>query len=112
VQSGGTATFVCAAGGDPQPEISWRKREEDGKSALPSAAKVDYDTGSLILRPSAPRDEGVYVCRAESDAGAVEASASLAVHGNFCTLCRFSFNLPFLQPDQSSSSSLAINAWA
>jgi len=83
VQSGGAATFACAAAGDPLPSVSWRRRGEGGGGGamLPPSAKVDNRAGSLTLQPASPRDEGVYVCRAESEAGIVEASASLAVHG-------------------------------
>ena len=45
-------------------------------------------TGPRLVLPSAsPSDEGVYVCRAENEAGAVEAGASLSVHGeDLCLL--------------------------
>ncbi len=90
VQSGDTASFACSVSGDPAPGVTWHR--EDPDAAVSGAAErvetvagpratVDRRTGRLRLADARPEDEGVYVCRAENEAGRVEASATLSVHG-------------------------------
>ncbi len=88
VQSGETAAFSCSAAGDPDPEVSWHRQDPEDDLLGPSPvqlvqprASVDARSGRLRVESASPSDEGVYVCRAENEAGKVEASASLSVLG-------------------------------
>ncbi|XP_046384505.1 roundabout homolog 2-like isoform X2 [Ischnura elegans] len=76
VVAGEAVEFECRVGGDPPPEILWRRG--DGKMPV-GRARVLTDKSLRIERVS-PEDEGVYICDAENIVGAVSASAALAVH--------------------------------
>ncbi|KAG8230741.1 hypothetical protein J437_LFUL011076 [Ladona fulva] len=76
VVAGEAIEFECRVGGDPPPEILWRRG--DGKMPV-GRARVLSDKSLKIERVS-PEDEGVYICDAENIVGAVSASAALIVH--------------------------------
>lgn len=77
------ATFYCAARGDPQPTIIWRK---NGKKlpATQSRYSVIDSGGQSTLRIEpvrAGRDDAPYECVAENGVGdAVSAEATLQVY--------------------------------
>lgn len=83
VRVGGVATFFCAARGDPQPSINWRK---NGKkvSGTQSRYNVIESNGISLLRIEpvrAGRDDAPYECIAENGVGdAVSAEAALTVY--------------------------------
>ncbi|XP_059619067.1 tyrosine-protein phosphatase Lar isoform X2 [Phlebotomus argentipes] len=83
VRVGGVASFFCAARGDPQPTIIWRK---NGKkvSGTQSRYSVIEAHGVSILRIEpvrAGRDDAPYECVAENGVGdAVSAEATLTVY--------------------------------
>ena len=72
-----TAMLKCTADGNPKPKVTWSKLN----STLPFGRHVVDSRGQLIVRDIRRGDEGVYLCRAESFLGQVNASAKLYV---FC----------------------------
>ncbi|EZA60020.1 Roundabout-like protein [Ooceraea biroi] len=71
-----TAEFACRVGGDPPPEILWRRN--DGK--MPIGRAHILDDKSLRIERVNPQDQGTYICEAENGVGAISASATLTVH--------------------------------
>ncbi|KAG7229056.1 hypothetical protein INR49_013175 [Caranx melampygus] len=72
--SGGVASFVCQATGEPKPRITWMKK---GKKV------IEFDDGSgsvLRIQPlRTHRDEAIYECTATNSAGEINTSAKLTV---------------------------------
>lgn len=83
VRVGGVASFFCAARGDPQPSIVWRR---NGKKVpgTQSRYSVTEHNGLSILRIEpvrAGRDDAPYECVAENGVGdAVSAEATLTIY--------------------------------
>ena len=73
-----TAEFACRVGGDPPPEILWRRH--DGK--MPIGRGYILDDKSLRIERAMPTDQGTYICEAENGVGAISASATLTIHCN------------------------------
>ncbi|XP_066603914.1 roundabout homolog 2-like isoform X2 [Prorops nasuta] len=71
-----TAEFACVVGGDPPPEILWRRN--DGKMPI-GRAKILEDK-SLRIEKVTAQDKGTYICDAGNGVGAISASAILTVH--------------------------------
>lgn len=71
-----TAEFACRVGGDPPPEILWRRN--DGK--MPIGRAHILDDKSLRIERVTSQDQGTYICDAENGVGAISASATLTVH--------------------------------
>ncbi|KOX67210.1 Roundabout like protein 2 [Melipona quadrifasciata] len=71
-----TAEFACRVGGDPPPEILWRRN--DGK--MPIGRAHILDDKSLRIERVTSQDQGTYICDAENSVGAISASATLTVH--------------------------------
>ncbi|EGI64941.1 Roundabout-like protein 2, partial [Acromyrmex echinatior] len=71
-----TAEFACRVGGDPEPEILWRRN--DGK--MPIGRAHILNDKSLHIERVNPQDQGTYICDAENGVGAISASATLTVH--------------------------------
>ncbi|XP_060762516.1 receptor-type tyrosine-protein phosphatase F isoform X1 [Neoarius graeffei] len=79
--SGGVASFVCQALGEPKPRITWMKK---GKKVSSQRFEViDFDDGSgsvLRIQPlRTHRDEAIYECTATNSAGEINTSAKLTV---------------------------------
>lgn len=70
------ALLKCHASGDPPPVILWRKSIGQISS---ERSKVVEDR-SLRIENVQISDEGIYVCRAENDAGHHEMSIRLTIH--------------------------------
>ncbi|KAJ8666911.1 hypothetical protein QAD02_008573 [Eretmocerus hayati] len=70
------AEFACRVGGDPPPEILWRR--DDGK--MPIGRALIRDDKSLRIERVMATDQGTYICEAENGVGAISASATLTVH--------------------------------
>lgn len=77
------AEFSCEVGGDPPPEILWRRH--DGK--MPIGRARIMANKSLHIDKVTIQDKGTYICDAENSVGAISASATLIVH------CKFSQNI-------------------
>jgi len=86
-----TAEFVCRVGGDPSPEILWRR--SDGK--MPIGRAHILEDKSLHIERVNPQDQGTYICEAENGVGTISASATLTVHCEYCNLLPFSPPLSF-----------------
>ncbi|XP_030317358.1 hemicentin-2 [Calypte anna] len=67
--------LVCAATGSPQPHISWMANGQ-----LVTDGVSEQSGWSTLLREAATHaDSGTYVCRAENSAGAIRATAFVAI---------------------------------
>ncbi|XP_050437728.1 protein sax-3-like [Adelges cooleyi] len=94
--AGSSVQLQCKIGGQPQPEILWKKISNSGVtqhirpnryrneklSGDKDAFEHVYITqdGSLRLDNVSPEDEGKYVCHAENHQGKVNAASTLTVH--------------------------------
>ncbi|XP_015419697.1 PREDICTED: receptor-type tyrosine-protein phosphatase delta isoform X23 [Myotis davidii] len=80
--SGGVASFICQASGDPRPKIVWNKK---GKKVSNQRFEVviEFDDGSgsvLRIQPlRTPRDEAIYECVASNNVGEISVSTRLTV---------------------------------
>ncbi|XP_075927980.1 receptor-type tyrosine-protein phosphatase delta-like isoform X6 [Petromyzon marinus] len=82
--SGGVASFVCKAQGNPRPQISWLKkgkRVSAQRFEVQGVIEFDGGLGSVLrIQPLRPqRDEGTFECMASNGGGVVTASAQLSV---------------------------------
>ncbi|KAI5641931.1 immunoglobulin domain-containing protein [Phthorimaea operculella] len=77
-QTGGSVTFQCRVGGDPLPDVLWRRTAGGGNMPL-GRVKV-LDDRSLRLDNVILGDEGEYTCEADNSVGAVSASGYLTVY--------------------------------
>ncbi|KAL0839414.1 hypothetical protein ABMA28_016139 [Loxostege sticticalis] len=77
-QTGGSVTFQCRVGGDPLPDVLWRRSAGGGNMPL-GRVKV-LDDRSLRLDNVILADEGEYTCEADNSVGAVSASGYLTVY--------------------------------
>ncbi|XP_031630104.1 roundabout homolog 2 isoform X2 [Contarinia nasturtii] len=77
VLAGQTVQFYCSVGGDPQPQILWRK--DDGSMPVGRAVIKDDDK-SLVIKNVIPADEGIYICDAHNGVGQISAKAQLVVN--------------------------------
>ncbi|KAI1289670.1 Down syndrome cell adhesion molecule-like protein 1 -like protein [Halotydeus destructor] len=74
---GHDVTIDCQATGHPQPRIWWEHAEHLAGSATPSHYKpiisnshiYTLENGSLIIKESSKRDEGLYLCQASNAIG-------------------------------------------
>ena len=81
VNEKGTASFQCSVSGNPQPTITWSKR--DGQSDITQSA---VSRGTLLLQGVVGSDSGVYKCSASNILGQAEALVQLEVNGKVCML--------------------------
>lgn len=77
VVEGHTANFSCGASGDPEPTITWLR----GNNEIQSGREFEImsDGHILVVRQARRALQGVYTCRADSQAGSITASARLIV---------------------------------
>ncbi|XP_034470417.1 receptor-type tyrosine-protein phosphatase S-like isoform X4 [Hippoglossus hippoglossus] len=80
--SGGVASFVCQASGNPKPAVYWNKKGKKVNSQRIEVT-VEFDEGAgavLRIQPlRAPRDENIYECVARNSEGEVSVTAKLAI---------------------------------
>ncbi|XP_066507919.1 receptor-type tyrosine-protein phosphatase F-like [Hoplias malabaricus] len=79
--SGGVASFVCQAVGDPKPRITWMKKGKKVSSQRFEVIEFDDGSGSVLrIQPlRTHRDEAIYECTATNSAGEINTSAKLTV---------------------------------
>lgn len=79
--SGGVASFVCQATGDPKPRVTWNKKGKKVNSQRFETIEFDQSAGAVLrIQPlRTPRDENVYECVAQNSAGEVTVHAKLTV---------------------------------
>lgn len=75
---GSTVEFSCAVGGDPVPDVLWRRTAPGGTMPLGRVRVLEDRT--LRLEQVTLLDQGRYTCDADNFAGAVSASSLLTVH--------------------------------
>lgn len=78
-QTGGSVTLQCRVGGDPIPDVLWRRTAGNGNMPV-NRVKV-LDDRSLKINNVDLSDEGEYTCEADNSVGAVSASGYLTVYG-------------------------------
>ncbi|XP_068082136.1 roundabout homolog 2-like [Anabrus simplex] len=76
--AGGSVEFQCRVGGDPLPDVLWRRTAGGGN--MPLGRVHILEDRSLRVESVVPEDEGEYSCEADNDVGTVTASATLTVH--------------------------------
>ncbi|XP_071262639.1 receptor-type tyrosine-protein phosphatase F-like isoform X6 [Salvelinus alpinus] len=79
--SGGVASFVCQAVGDPKPRITWMKKGKKVSSQRFEVIEFDDGSGSVLrIQPlRTHRDEAIYECTAINSVGEINTSAKLTV---------------------------------
>ncbi|XP_040895699.1 protein tyrosine phosphatase receptor type Fa isoform X3 [Toxotes jaculatrix] len=79
--SGGVASFVCQAVGEPKPRITWMKKGKKVSSQRFEVIEFDDGSGSVLrIQPlRTHRDEAIYECTATNSVGEINASAKLTV---------------------------------
>ncbi|XP_036898533.1 receptor-type tyrosine-protein phosphatase S isoform X5 [Sturnira hondurensis] len=79
--SGGVASFVCQATGDPKPRVTWNKKGKKVNSQRFETIEFDGSAGAVLrIQPlRTPRDENVYECVAQNSVGDAVAHAKLTV---------------------------------
>lgn len=78
VIEGSSVMFECNVGGDPMPDILWRRSAAGGNMPL-DRVHIREDR-SLVLENVNVNDEGEYSCEAENVVGSTSAVGSLFVH--------------------------------
>ena len=78
VNETGIASLQCKVEGNPKPRVTWRKQN----SSLPLGKRIVQTSGGLMIQDVAPRDGGVYTCKASNILGVATSSAKLTVQGN------------------------------
>ncbi|XP_077955157.1 receptor-type tyrosine-protein phosphatase S isoform X13 [Gasterosteus aculeatus] len=79
--SGGVASFVCQATGNPKPVVYWNKKGKKVNSQRIETVEFDDGAGAVLrIQPlRAPRDENIYECVARNSEGEVSVTAKLAI---------------------------------
>uniref|UniRef100_A0A673K0I7 Receptor-type tyrosine-protein phosphatase F n=1 Tax=Sinocyclocheilus rhinocerous TaxID=307959 RepID=A0A673K0I7_9TELE len=79
--SGGVASFVCQAAGEPKPRITWMKKGKKVSSQRFEVIEFDDGSGSVLrIQPlRTHRDEAIYECTAANSVGEINTSAKLTV---------------------------------
>ena len=73
--AGEDVLLSCQAGGDPHPDVHWRRQDKDIDM---EKVKLVHGKG-LRIQTVHPADAGIYVCEASNLMGAVTAAAKLTV---------------------------------
>ncbi|KAJ7410092.1 hypothetical protein WISP_110539 [Willisornis vidua] len=83
--SGGVASFVCQATGEPKPRITWMKKGKKVSSQRFEVIEFDDGSGSVLrIQPlRVHRDEAIYECTATNSVGEINTSAKLTVLEDF-----------------------------
>ncbi|XP_077646631.1 receptor-type tyrosine-protein phosphatase delta isoform X31 [Lonchura striata] len=79
--SGGVASFICQATGDPRPKIVWNKKGKKVSNQRFEVIEFDDGSGSVLrIQPlRTPRDEAIYECVASNTVGEISVSTRLTV---------------------------------
>uniref|UniRef100_UPI00358DE534 receptor-type tyrosine-protein phosphatase delta-like isoform X2 n=1 Tax=Myxine glutinosa TaxID=7769 RepID=UPI00358DE534 len=79
--SGGVASFVCIAKGDPRPHITWTKKGQKVSSQRFEVIQFSEGLGSVLrIQPlRTPSDDGIYQCTISNGLGEVSATSTLTV---------------------------------
>ncbi|KAM3619127.1 uncharacterized protein V6R79_003378 [Siganus canaliculatus] len=79
--SGGVASFVCQAVGEPRPRITWMKKGKKVSSQRFEVIEFDDGSGSVLrIQPlRVHRDEAIYECTASNSVGEINSGAKLTI---------------------------------
>ncbi|XP_056377636.1 receptor-type tyrosine-protein phosphatase delta isoform X22 [Hyla sarda] len=79
--SGGVASFICQATGDPRPKIVWNKKGKKVSNQRFEVIEFDDGSGSVLrIQPlRTPRDDAIYECVASNSVGEVSVTTRLIV---------------------------------
>uniref|UniRef100_A0A182V3E7 Roundabout n=1 Tax=Anopheles merus TaxID=30066 RepID=A0A182V3E7_ANOME len=77
VVEGTSVTFQCRVGGDPMPDVLWRRSASGGN--MPLNRVHILEDRSLRLEDVVLDDEGEYSCEADNAVGAISATGTLTV---------------------------------
>ncbi|XP_053512252.1 receptor-type tyrosine-protein phosphatase delta isoform X11 [Artibeus jamaicensis] len=79
--SGGVASFICQATGDPRPKIVWNKKGKKVSNQRFEVIEFDDGSGSVLrIQPlRTPRDEAIYECVASNSVKDIIATTKLTV---------------------------------
>ena len=95
---GDSALFTCNATARPRPNITWWRADSDGSidQVTNEINKIVIESepfgverermSTLMILDVQPSDAGMYLCRAENQAGRVEENATLTVHGKLSNI--------------------------
>ncbi|KAJ8973843.1 hypothetical protein NQ317_016397, partial [Molorchus minor] len=75
---GSSVDFPCEVGGDPVPDVLWRRNAQGG--TMPLGRVRVLEDRALRLEHITLFDQGRYTCDVDNFAGAISASAFLTVH--------------------------------
>ncbi|XP_055704314.1 roundabout homolog 2-like [Phlebotomus papatasi] len=78
VVEGSAVTFQCRVGGDPMPDVLWRRSASGGNMPLDRVHILE--DRSLRLERVTVNDEGEYSCEADNAVGSITATGTLTVH--------------------------------
>ncbi|XP_055545499.1 protein sax-3-like [Wyeomyia smithii] len=78
IVEGSSVTFQCRVGGDPMPDVLWRRSASGGNMPLDRVHILE--DRSLRLENVVSDDEGEYSCEADNAVGAISATGTLTVH--------------------------------
>ncbi|XP_055589407.1 protein sax-3 [Uranotaenia lowii] len=78
IVEGQSVTFQCRVGGDPMPDVLWRRSASGGNMPLDRVHILE--DRSLRLENVVPDDEGEYSCEADNAVGAISATGTLTVN--------------------------------
>lgn len=91
-QAEGSVTFQCRVGGDPLPDVLWRRTA----GIMPLGRIKVLDDRSLRIDDVTIADEGEYTCEADNSVGSVTASGYLTVYGEFNFILIYDFQFLYL----------------
>lgn len=78
IMSGSSVILDCEIGGDPVPDVLWRRTAGGGNMPLTRIRVLD--DRALRIDHVTPQDEGEYICEADNSVGTLAVSAKLIVH--------------------------------
>jgi len=85
VNEGGTASFQCSASGNPEPAVTWNKRNTQSQITQSAVLELKKVTGS---------DSGVYQCSATNILGKSQGVVQLTVNGEFLVILNVDISFP------------------
>ncbi|XP_034240245.1 protein sax-3-like, partial [Thrips palmi] len=76
VLAGSALELACRVGGDPLPDVMWRRE----RGSMPLARVSVLEDRTLRVHSATPDDAGLYICEADNPVGTVSASARVVIH--------------------------------
>ena len=87
---GTTVELVCRVGGDPTPQVTWKRFPPH---QLPQERMALEERGQVLrIRHLLREDQGLFTCHAENSIGTISSNISLTVHCKFISILNFSKN--------------------